>query len=69
MGLADKGENIMKVLICDQFTGTCPDCKFYEDCNILDKLEEFMKNLVQGKEEDSMELVIYKCPKFDGEIN
>ncbi len=54
----------MVIKFSSQGTGACPLCSNFEDCKILAKTEKTLQKVVDDKNDDVMEVVIYRCPEF-----
>jgi hypothetical protein len=54
---------MLEVKINSRGTGACPQCRF-TSCHITTKIKEALKDVVAGKIDNEMEIVIYKCPRF-----
>ena len=51
----------MEININPRTNGACPICVYNEKCGIKNALKESVKNMGN---KDSLEIVIYTCPKF-----
>ncbi|RKX94921.1 MAG: hypothetical protein DRP84_05760 [Spirochaetes bacterium] len=56
---------MIKVEISSHENGACPICKNYNNCHILQKLDETLKEVCNPIYDDTVELVIYRCPEFE----
>jgi hypothetical protein len=46
-------------------SGACPLCKNSKFCHILSKLSKNLKETCSPRYDDTLELVIYRCPEFE----
>ncbi len=56
---------MINVQISSHNNGACPLCKSYKDCHILKKLRATLKETCNEKYDDTIEIVIYRCPEFE----
>ena len=56
------------VEFCQQGTGACPNCKHFGRCFVLDNLQAAMITSCRTKNDNIAEIVIYRCPEFEGSI-
>ena len=56
---------MIKVDISSHNNGACPICKNYDNCHILRRLEEVLKSECTKIFDDTIEIVIYRCPEFE----
>ena len=54
----------MDIKFSAQGTGACAICTKKNKCRILMKTEELLSKKVTAKNDDVMEIVIYRCPEF-----
>lgn len=53
------------VVFSVQSNGECPDCKNFKKCIILKSIKTALDQTERPFVTDVMEMVIYRCPKFD----
>jgi len=56
---------MIKIKFSLHSNGACPLCVHYKKCHILEKLEETLKKNCSPVYDDTMEIVIYRCPEFE----
>ena len=55
---------MIQVKFSPQSTGACPICARYRRCDIIDDIRESTQKNCAAVADDTMEIVIYRCPEF-----
>lgn len=55
----------MEVRFSPKGTGACPHCVNKSKCKILSEATKGLADGVEARNDDVMEIVIYRCPEFE----
>jgi len=45
--------------------GACPICLHYKNCHIIEKVKKTLEDSCSPVYDDTIEIVIYRCPEFE----
>jgi hypothetical protein len=51
-----------------QSNGACPMCRRFGNCDILKEIDNVIQELCAPVSDNTMEIVIYRCPEFKESI-
>jgi len=57
-------QTMIEIKFSAQSTGACPICKRFDNCHILQALRKTLAETCSPVSDDTMELVVYRCPEF-----